>query len=261
MKLRDRIRAALDAVTFYISCPECVYCHTKLKRDERAICSACAEKLAEYKERRCSKCAQNLPDCTCTNDYLAACDVRKLFKVYRYRYSGEENVGSNLIFSLKHENRRDVVNFLADELYSAIIAGTGGKTSDFILTAVPRRRKSILKYGYDHAENLAKAVAQRLGVEYIRLFTSSSVKAQKETHGEERRKNAKFKLVNKTADLKGRRIIIFDDIVTTGSSMGKCASLIMPEKPKAVYGATVAIAFRDLDPYYEAALARIGIKM
>jgi ComF family protein len=150
-----------------------------------------------------------------------------------------------LIYSLKQNNRSDVLAFLSEELADAIKSSfdVDGK---FVVTSVPRRKGAIVKFGYDHAKELARAVADILGVEYFEILKSESKKAQKSVFGVERQRNAKFDY--KCSDdftLKGRTVILVDDIVTTGSSMANCATLLKGLRPKEIIGASLGTAYKD----------------
>ena len=68
---------------------------------------------------------------------------------------------------------------------------------------------------------------------------------QKKVHGEQRIKNAEFDYLKKHPSVRGKRVILFDDIVTTGASMGASAMLIKGLGAKEIVGACIAIAFRD----------------
>jgi predicted amidophosphoribosyltransferase len=92
---------------------------------------------------------------------------------------------------------------------------------------------------------LAKSIAKNLEIEYINLLRSNSQKAQKEMNYKERFKNIDYKLINDKTSLKGKSVIIVDDIVTTGSSMSSAAMLIRSLGAKRVLGATLGIAYRD----------------
>ena len=108
---------------------------------------------------------------------------------------------------------------------------------------MPRRRAAIKKYGIDHAKILAKALAKRLGCQYVSCLISKSKLPQKSTFAKERISNAEFDLKN--VDIKGKRVIIVDDIVTTGASLGSCAALLHAVGAKEIVGCAIAVAYKD----------------
>ena len=139
--------------------------------------------------------------------------------------------------------RRDLLDFITDELADAVRANMD--CEGFLVTSVPRKRSRILKYGFDHSEEIARCLASKLGLEYVKLLTSSSAKPQKKVSGTERIKNAKFNYVKRLPDVKGRRILLVDDIVTTGASIGNSAALIRGLRPKEIVGVALSVAYKD----------------
>lgn len=234
----------LEKILFYVSVPKCVFCGERLDKEDLALCHKCKEAYNDSKERQCSACLKPLYHCTCPSKYLESHFVHKHIKVFRY-LPGEETPANTLLYKLKRDNRRDVTNFLADELTKSISESI--KTDEnLIITSVPRRRSAKAKYGFDHAKSLAIAVSKNLNATYKSLLKSKAKIAQKKADSPEARmKNAVFKITNKNIDLTKKTVIIIDDIVTTGASLGNAAFNIKTLLPKKIIGASVAIAYRD----------------
>ncbi len=229
-------------ILFYLSVPKCVACGERLDIDDDALCKRCVPEYEEIKKRNCSRCAKLLCECPCSNEFLENHYVKRLIKVFRYVRHRDDTVANNLIFSLKRDNREDVLKFLSGELVVAV-KNSISDTDSYIITNVPRRKRAIIKFGIDHAELLARELSRRLGCEFRPLLKSKSKRAQKTTHGQERIKNAEFDIAD--INLKGKRIILVDDIVTTGASLGSCAALLRSVGAKEIVGASLAVAYKD----------------
>lgn len=170
----------------------------------------------------------------------------KLLKIFRYKPSSgpNERVAQNeLIYNIKRTRRRDLLDFISDELILSIKNCVD--TEDLLITNVPRKRTRVLKYGFDHSQEIAKAISKKLGLKYVRLLKSKSKAPQKKLRGEERIKNAEFDVINKREIVKGKKILLVDDIVTTGASMGASAMLIRAIGAKEVIGVCMAITYKD----------------
>ena len=248
MTRKEFLSLVVDRALFWLSVPKCVGCGEFLEFREGALCPTCLKDYNEQKLRTCSRCNKKINECFCSNFYLEKHHIKKLVKVYRYFSFKHELPGNLLIYSLKHANRRDTVSFLADELTSSIRTNLGEfSPEEYIITSVPRRKAAIREDGYDHAELLAKRIAKLLGIRYEKILVSLAKKSQKKTQGTERAENAKFNYARRKSklDLKGKTVILVDDVVTTGSSMGYCASLLKGLRPKEIIGATLSIAYKD----------------
>ncbi len=246
MKLKDIFKR----IVFYLSVPKCVMCEERLDYGERALCPRCLSEYQNHKERNCSRCAKRLNSCSCTSKYLDRHYVKRVSKVFRYTKTRQDTAWNYLIYSLKQDNRRDVFDFLSDELVCSIRNTTprlDEQRSSFLITNVPRRRGAVREYGYDHARELAKRVAKKLGIKYVALLKSKTKKAQKTTFGEDRVKNVSLDYARACPKcLKGKQVIIVDDIITTGASVGAAATLIRGLGTKKIYAASVSIAYHDL---------------
>ena len=244
-----KIKEIFNRILFFCSVPKCVKCGAKLDYSDRGLCCDCLKVYDEHKRRDCPKCAKVLSRCSCSSDYLTAHGVKNVIKLFRYSKTEESLPSNYLIYSLKQDNREDVLSFLAEELGDAIKNSLDLTKGKYIITSVPRRRKAIVNYGFDHAEILGRRVGSILGVEYESLLKSKSKKPQKSVAGEARLYNAKFDYkTSKDIDRKGYTVILVDDIITTGASISSCTTLIKGYHPRRVIAAVLGIAYKDKNP-------------
>jgi len=239
MARSEFIRKAL----FALSVPKCVACKGRLSYGDLALCPNCYAEFRENCTRNCSRCARVLSRCTCPGEYLEAHRIKKVVKVFRYLQREENRASNSLIYSLKRDNRRDVLELCADLLFDALSASFDNLL-ELVFTNVPRRRVSIVEFGIDHSEALSRELAKRAGAEFMSLFSSSAKRAQKSLHGEKRIKNAVFKIKNK-ADLNGKTLVIVDDVITTGASMCAVADLARTLGAKQIIAASLGIVYKD----------------
>ena len=233
----------MDRVLFALSVPKCVCCGKRLNYGEKALCLKCSAEFNDFKSRNCARCARVLHKCDCTTDYLKSHFIRKTIKCFRYLNRNGANAGNALIYSLKRDNRIDVLEHCADELENSI-RNLIMNPESYIFTNVPRRKSAIVKYGIDQSELLAREVAKRLGARYIKLLRSNAKKEQKSLDTTARLMNADFELVREM-DLTNKSVIIVDDIITTGASMSSSATLIRSLGCKNIIAASLAIAYKD----------------
>ena len=108
-----------------------------------------------------------------------------------------------------------------------------------VITFVPiHRRKKALR-GYNQSELLGVYVAKKLDIPLIKnhLIKAKWTLDQNKLGKVQRKTNLKdsFKVKN-AEDLKGKEILLIDDIITTGATLGECGKVLMGKGAKRVYG-------------------------
>ena len=237
------INEFVDRALFALSVPKCICCRERLDYGQKAFCPKCSLEFEEFKTRNCSRCARILSECDCSNHALEGHFIKRVIKCYRYIGNDDTTPSNALIYSLKRDNRSDVLDRASDELLLAL-NNSVENLYEYVITNVPRRKSAIVKYGIDHSALLAEAVAKKSGAKYMALLSSNAKKAQKELIHTERKKNADFTIV-KDIDLTSKKVIIVDDIITSGASMSNAATLIRSLGSKQIVAACLAIAYKD----------------
>lgn len=119
----------------------------------------------------------------------------------------------------------------AKALAFAIVTALGSSGADLsfdYVTCVPMHKEQKIKRGYNQSELLAKECADLMRTKYIdALEKFRKNKVQHSLSGAERRKNVKgvYRPVN-SEELKDKRILLVDDIVTTGSTLAECTKIL-----------------------------------
>lgn len=98
-----------------------------------------------------------------------------------------------------------------------------------LVSFAPSSKSSIKKLGFDHGELLAKKIAAGANLKCLGLFLPPS-REQKVLDKEERAVNAKGISLKKFKDekkgIQGLKVLIIDDVYTTGSTLKRCMELI-----------------------------------
>lgn len=109
------------------------------------------------------------------------------------------------------------------------------------VTYVPMHTKDFEKRGYNQCELLAKELSYLLGIPYKKtLVKVKHTKPQHKLSAKKRRKNLKgaFKVIDKKL-VKDKSVLIIDDIVTTGTTLGECAKALQKAHPTHICCATI----------------------
>jgi ComF family protein len=227
--------------------PRCVSCAEILPLDHKgALCDTCAPVYALRRYDECGVCVQPICECTCPNRYLERHNVHKCGKLIKYIPQDNDDVCNRIIFRLKKANAKSVTNFLATELVPVVDRLVGDKKEVYVLTGAPRSRSSLGRYGYDHVVDLCKEVSRLTGIPYVKaVLRVGNEGLQKQKSKKERVKSAMLSYApNPRVSLKGKRVILIDDIVTSGATVAACAHAIRKTGAKTVHCATIGFHYR-----------------
>ena len=141
-----------------------------------------------------------------------------------------------LIFNLKYDEKTYVARIAADILYDALMATLSEKKScpwleADLIVPVPIHKKRLKERGFNQAEKIAVHLGQKSGIKVSgeSLVRKRNTKAQKGLSGEERKANtrAAFEVpCGREKMIKGRKILLLDDIYTTGATASECAAAL-----------------------------------
>jgi len=98
-----------------------------------------------------------------------------------------------------------------------------------LVTCTPIGKSAYKDKGFNHASVLGKCVAENLNLPFDDriLYKKKNVSVQHTLSYDERIKNAsKSFSFNSKKDVKGMKILLCDDIITTGSTLNACAKLL-----------------------------------
>jgi len=121
---------------------------------------------------------------------------------------------------------------------------------NFILVPVPLERKKLKWRGFNQAEEIGKELANFFGIPLITncLIKIKETLPQVELSDEERRENIKGAFLVKDKELiKNKKILLVDDVYTTGATMEECARVLKKAGAKEVIGIVIARAVPGQD--------------
>ena len=151
-----------------------------------------------------------------------------------------------LILRIKYHNRTQFIPQLAVILADDIKAAYPDISFD-IITAVPMHKRDLYVREYNQSVLLAQALSELLDIPY--LDTLKKVKRTKKQHKlkfTERKTNllGAFALIDKER-VKEKNILLIDDIITSGNTLGNCCKTLCKGRPSLICCATIASAKRD----------------
>ena len=230
----NKIKKFVNMFLKVICVKKCVACKTLLEYDDKKMmCHECEEEWQLAKMAVCPCCKEAQIDCRCGFGKRSVDSVRHLAL---YDDKDRESVVDKVIYRLKNGNDDRVFEFVADEMIKYIISKRG--LSNTVVVSIPRNPRSINRYGYDHAEKLAKIIADKLGLEYVNALRHRGGKTEQKTLRKLQREiNAKANCYiseKEKEKIRGKKILLVDDIGTTGAMTGVCAELLKNNGAKSV---------------------------
>lgn len=151
------------------------------------------------------------------------------------------------ILNLKYNNFKRSSEYLATEMVNVIERDFADENPDFI-TCVPMSRKRKREKSYNQCDYLIKHISKVFGMKpsYDLLVKIKDTPTQVSSGYKERITNLKNAFVtNKKYDIKGKTILLCDDIITTGSTLNECSKALKKAGAARVICATAAVNDKD----------------
>ena len=212
----------IDRIADLIFPPRCVLCTGLLEREGKSICPTCdtAAKIFLHHPWK-------IPH------------VKSWYALWQYHDAVRES-----LVRYKFCNRRNYRHTYGKELAEKIMEW---KIDFDLITWVPVSRMRKFTRGYDQVQLIAEAVGRELGRKPERVLQKWKNNPKQSTiRGmESRQKNVRgvYRMA-KDANVKGKRILLIDDIITTGATISEAASVLKAAGAKEVIAACVAVANR-----------------
>lgn len=203
--------------------PKCPFCQKILDDPRAAVCPACRPKLPWLEGKAGERRVDFADGCFSPLSYREAVPGA----VHRYKFSRVRALGKPLA-----------------SLMARCLEEHLPERADLICWA-PLSRKRLRERGFDQAELLAREVGRLLAIPVGPVLEKTRNTAPQSELEEEaaRRANARgvYALLP-GMDLSGKRVVLVDDVVTSGATLSECAALLRQGGAAQVYCLTLAQA-------------------
>ena len=204
----------LEATIGWLAPPRCIGCGA----ENLALCAACStSEIVAYGERcgycgRLSARAQTCEHCRrlgtprfvwISTNYQAT--AQRLVQIYKFGHlrAASRPIATSMAQTLKNFNSPDTLN-----------------AANYLVVPLPTATSRVRQRGFDHSCLLAKTVAREFGLEYYaglsRLGQTRQVGASRQARLAQQTNDY---FVRQARRIKGRNILLIDDVVTTGGSL------------------------------------------
>lgn len=219
----------------------CPLCHEILKDQDSVICEKCRDTLHPIEEPRCFKCGKPVeegeeycPDCTKRKHYfdrgrgIFIYDERMRRSMVRYKYYGCREYGDFYSRAMCLYGKKELALWKPD-----------------IIVPVPIHRAKERRRGFNQAAYLAERIGRYTGIptDLTLIAKVQKTRSQKKLTALQRQENLKnaFRVQR---SVKGKKILVVDDVYTTGSTMDAMARCLKEKGASQVYFLTVCIGER-----------------
>ncbi len=142
-----------------------------------------------------------------------------------------------VVVNFKYRNRRQVAHHLAGLVVNRLVASGVGAADVDVVTWAPTSAVRRRRRGFDQAEVIARRVALQLGVPCRRLIEREGRAAQT---GQDRATRLHGPVFRAAPSARGRRVLVIDDVVTTGATLRSAAAALREAGAVDVVKAAVA---------------------
>lgn len=213
--------------------PTCGGCD---RRGER-WCENCQNSIDMIRPPLCPRCGQNQPEEMYCNRCL---HTPPNYQALRSWATFGGNI-RNALHRLKYRKDVSLGEALSQPLYNYFMRLNW--SIDMIIP-VPLGAARLVERGYNQAELLARPLALACGVS-IRsnaLWRAKETRSQVGLSAVSRRLNVADAFLAKPALVNGKKILIVDDVTTTGATLDSCAAALLAAGAQTVFGLTLARA-------------------
>lgn len=213
-------------------------------------CEGCKKALLVEENLICTECLINLP---LTNSHKQEQEAisKKFWGKMPVKYTlpylkySKDGIVQNMIHSLKYKNNQEIGKKLG-ELYGKSLRMAGYDRKIDLLVGVPLHEEKKQQRGYNQADCIAEGLSIGLQIDY----STELIKRNKFTESQTKKSRIeRFQNVENIFEItdlekiKGKRIALVDDVLTTGSTLESCGLELLKNGCKEISIITIASAY------------------
>lgn len=216
----------------------CIVCDKEIARGSKyCMCKDCFDKFPFNNGKICVRCGAPMANeanyCLECQNHPKNFDFARSSLIYK-------DEAQKLVLNLKFHNQRWLAKYFAQMLYDTYMQN---HLDAEVVVAVPISAERRKERGYNQAELIARYLARMLDLPLAEnaVVKVKDNKRQSNLSVKQRRENVLgvYKISDRTL-VKGLRVVLVDDILTTGSTMSEVSRKLKIAGAAAVYGLVVA---------------------
>lgn len=211
------------------------------------ICVGCGSDLVQKDHLLCLKCINDLPETNFAQ--YANNPIEKIFwgriplvAAHSQYYFAKDALIQHLIHQLKYDGNKEIGVYLGEMTGRSLQNSNRFNNLDAIIP-LPLFPEKERKRGYNQATVICEGISNILQVPVLRkvVIRQKFTETQTKKHRTERWENVAESFVVKEAEaIKGKKLLLVDDVVTTGATFEACGNALL--KVADVHLSVVALA-------------------
>jgi len=203
----------------------CHFCEQLLADGETLACRGCRKALSDDPFPKCLRCAANVGPYSTVEAGCPACRGETYHFDAVFRFGRYEGLLRESILRMKYASGEPLAEVLG-LIWATDQEAEFRRVAADLLVPVPLHWWRFWRRGYNQSETLARTLASRLGMpcrpRWLRRIQSTPMQTQ--STPEERRTNIRGAfLARSRPELRGKTVLLIDDVLTTGSTASEAA--------------------------------------
>ena len=208
-----------------------------------AVCADCSNSLRYIEQPSCTKCGKPFSTHSGISHLCYDCIKGKnKFTLSRAVFAYNGSIVT-LIHRFKFGDQVNLSSFFSEELFKLYEANFAAMGINAILP-VPLSMHRLKHRSYNQTQLLAGHLSKRLSLPVFAhaLEKIKETQPQSRLSAEERQENVKdaYRVTNR-GPLKGKKILLIDDVITTGATVNACTRALLRSGIKQVYVTAIAL--------------------
>ncbi|MBQ9384195.1 MAG: ComF family protein [Ruminiclostridium sp.] len=202
------------------------------------VCPRCG-KIIDFNDDMCGECLSRITRYA-GNSVIPNIDAFTAFCVY------DDDVRP-MVLEFKNNDCGNTAYAFARCIAGALRSAGLGTDADYIVP-IPMSGRSLRRRGYNQIELIVKELRYMINVPYANvLIKVRETNEQKSMKGAARLENVRnaFGISPKAPDIRGKTMLLIDDLCTTGSTLSEAAKVLKANGAGKVYAASFAKTIRN----------------
>ncbi len=193
--------------------------------DQNVVCHTCLSSIKKQEPFYCKSCGSPFENCqTC---------LKKRKYQYIKVFTKRSDKIISIISTFKFDGIKPLGKYIAKLIEDDITSFVKENEIDTV-TYIPLSKRIYRERGFNHLYEILKYIFPSYMIRDI-LYKNRETELQAFLSAEERRENMKNAFSLKES-IKGKKVLVFDDILTTGSTMLEAYRAVKKGKPEGIFG-------------------------